>query len=196
MGMNKLRVIEFWGGPGSGKSTTAAALFASLKLLDTTPKMGVELVSEEAKRRTWELHHTYGPNPPAFILRRALAERQASLFAVQWGCLASLQGQVDIAISDSPLGLVTHYADPDLYPKEAWSQVVEKHYEHLDVFGVWVSRMKHYETRGRNETEEEARAIDSDLRPLYRRFGGHFEVNGDETAVDMLLPALRDRGWL
>ena len=45
-----MKVINLVGGPGCGKSTTAAGLFYELKRRDYS----VELVTEYAKSRVWE----------------------------------------------------------------------------------------------------------------------------------------------
>ena len=198
----RLRVVELWGGPGSGKSTTAAGLFARLKLdvaRDLAGKVSVELITEYAKQVTWLLAHWYPHGRPSEeAVRRALGQRQAALFGEQWGRLAQLVGQVDVAISDSPLWLCAHYCDPVLYPREAWSAVIAAHYAQIEVLHVWVRRVKPYETRGRNETEEQAREIDRALRVLWRQAPGGeiFEVDGDEGAPAQIRDELLRRGWI
>ena len=53
----KLTVINFFGGPGCGKSTTAAELFAKMKKANYK----VELVHEVAKDFIWEeAQHLFG----------------------------------------------------------------------------------------------------------------------------------------
>ena len=197
--MSKIKVVELWGGPGSGKSTTAAGLFARLKVEEPPaggPKRSVELVTEHAKEITWWLAHLAEGRPSAVAVRRALSTRQAVLFGEQWTRLARLEGQVDVAISDSPLWLCTHYSDPDLYPREHWRAIIAAHYAHrLDVAHVWVRRVKSYETRGRNESEEQARAVDAALRPIWQEAPGlHLEVPGDASAPEAILRALGD--WI
>ena len=189
-------MVELWGGPGCGKSTTAAGLFAALKVEDVGgPKRSVELVTEHAKEITWWIAHLAGGRPTSQAVQRAPSTRQADLFGEQWTRLARLGGQVDVAISDSPLGLCSHYSDPSLYPPEAWRAVVAAHYSRLDVAHVWVRRVKRYETRGRSQTEAEARAVDEGLRPLWAEAPGlHLEVDGDASAPAALSAALRD--WL
>ncbi len=196
-----LRVVEIWGGPGAGKSTTRAALFARLKLMIAADALGgklsVEEVTEEAKAVTWQLGHwTEGP-VPSEVKRRALSQRQAVLFGAQFDRLARLRGQADLVISDSPLALSKVYADRALYPADAWGKVIDAHYAHLEVLHVWCRRVKPYETRGRNETEAQARHIDDLLRPVWSETRGtHCEVDGDEGAPDKILGTLRQLGWI
>lgn len=47
-------VVNLFGGPGSGKSTGAAYVFARLKMLG----YNAELVTEFAKDKTWEKNET------------------------------------------------------------------------------------------------------------------------------------------
>ena len=48
-----MQIVNLFGGPGSGKSTTAAGLFYEVKKL----KLNVELVTEYAKDAVWEKRH-------------------------------------------------------------------------------------------------------------------------------------------
>ena len=81
-----MKVINFFGGPCSGKSTAAAGLFYLMK----KQKYNVELVTEFAKDLVYEDH------------TMALSE-QNYVFANQEYRLARLEGKIDYAISDSPL---------------------------------------------------------------------------------------------
>lgn len=187
----KLRVVELYCGPGGGKSTTAAKLFYLCKLLraEQGKRMAaVELVTEAAKDAVWR--------------GSSAIDVQALIFGEQFMRLYCLFGKVDIAISDSPLRISSQYANPNLYPADAWRQVIEAHYSTIDVLSVWIQRVKPYETFGRRETEERARAIDVELyeRFLYdvlERAGSHkFAVRGDENAADRILLHMRSIGWL
>lgn len=183
--MSKLKVIEFYGGPGAGKSTTASHLFSRLKLMRAANRerhLSVELVTEVAKERVWQ-------GLPLNV--------QASLMGLQYERLHRLFGKVDIAVSDSPLALCKVYRDPELYPSPQWEDVVDAHYKHLDVLSVYLHRVKPYEIYGRNQTEEEAKEIDLLLRPIFDAAPGHhFEVDGDEEAADLILDNMRDIEWI
>ena len=55
MEKSKLPIVcNFFSGPGAGKSTLAAAVFAKLKMLG----VNCELVTEFAKDKTWEKNYT------------------------------------------------------------------------------------------------------------------------------------------
>lgn len=85
-------VVNFFAGPGIGKSTLAAELFAYLKYSG----LECELVGEAAKDLVWEksFHRL---------------EYQIGLFAEQHRRIHRLLGQVDVVICDSPLLLSLVY---------------------------------------------------------------------------------------
>ena len=93
-------LINLFGGPGSGKSTGAAALFAGLK----NNHIRAELVHEAAKR---------------FIYKGATAQldNQVYLLGKQWSHIRDLErAGCDVAISDSPLICNMLYGRDAPYP--------------------------------------------------------------------------------
>ena len=93
MSSKTTKYINFFGGPGVGKSTKSAQYFALLK------KQGleVELVTEVAKDLVWEERH------------RTL-DFQAYVTTKQYRNLKRLQGKVDYVITDGPVLLGQIYA--------------------------------------------------------------------------------------
>jgi len=85
-------VIEFWGGPGCGKSTLAAGLYAEMKARGKS----VELVREYVKPWAWRGH----------AIKRW---DEVYIFAKQLRAEADLYGKVDYLITDRPLGLSAVY---------------------------------------------------------------------------------------
>lgn len=161
-----MRVINLAGGPGSGKSTTAAGLFNLMKCAG----MRVELVTEVAKDLTYD--KSFG-----------LLHNQLLVFANQEHRLHRLVGEVDFAITDSPLYLGMAYADERKYGLwyENMTYSVLRQYDNEFFF---INRVKPYATYGRNQTEDQARALDVNILRLTQLYSaGHFtEVDGDETA--------------
>ena len=84
-----MKVINFVGGPGSGKSTTAAGVFFGMKVTAQHP---VELVTEHAKELTYAEAWKALENQQAVTSEQDQRQRR-------------LQGHVDYVITDSPLFL-------------------------------------------------------------------------------------------
>lgn len=141
----KLKVINLFGGPGTGKSTTRAGLFKEMKLA----KMNVEETTEYAKDLTWDEHFN------------VLAD-QLFVLANQNRRLDRLIGKVEYVVTDSPLLLSLEYANVDYLPKNFKNLVMEV-WDKYDNVNFFLRRVKEYNPVGRNQTEEEARAIDASI---------------------------------
>jgi tRNA uridine 5-carbamoylmethylation protein Kti12 len=85
-------LINLWGGPGSGKSTTAADLFARMKLKG----ISCELVREYVKNWAWR-GDKIGPWDDVYI------------FAKQLRLESCLYGKVEYIITDSPIEIGALY---------------------------------------------------------------------------------------
>lgn len=129
------KILNLYAGPGAGKSTTAAYIFAELKLRECN----VELVREYAKDVVWE----YGCIPP-HITQEMILQEQVKRQEV-------LRGKVDLIITDSPLLLASLYGG-------AVSDAVLSNY---DPFNVEVVRIKKFQQAGRLQNEEEAKQLDT-----------------------------------
>lgn len=90
-------VVNFFGGPGTGKSTMAATLFASLK--KDTEK--AELVTEFARDLVYSERI------------KLLKHNQLYVLAKQYERVQRLVGKADIVVTDSPLLLSNVYPEPD-----------------------------------------------------------------------------------
>lgn len=145
-----LKVINLAGGPGAGKSTTAAGLFNLMK----NRGHRVELVTEFAKdltyARDWETRNN-----------------QLYMLGVQDQRLRRLVGQVDWAITDSPLYLGLVYASEEYggwYSEAVWGA-----FRRYDNHNVALQRVKPYAAYGRDQTEEQARELDFQLLRVARQ---------------------------
>lgn len=147
-----LKVISLWAGPGAGKSTTAAALFNLMK----RERYSVELVTEVAKDWTYEHSVRLGD--------------QLSVLAEQNWRLKRLEGQVEWVVTDSPLPLGLVYAPP---PDAEWlEQVVDAVWHRYDNFPFLLRRTsKEYQTFGRSQSLDEAKALDELIAALGGDFG-------------------------
>lgn len=169
--MLTLKVINFWARPGAGKSTTAAGLFNLMKCLDCS----VELVTEYAKDKTYEKN--YG-----------VLGNQLKVFAEQDNRLRRLEGQVEWAITDSPLGIgevymTDEYADwlPD---------AMRGAYHRYDNYDVKVIGVKPYRTYGRLHSEPAALALGCEIDAVFKAYTAGrdtYTVEGDHKAPFKIL---------
>ncbi len=143
------KIINYYAGPGTGKSTTATAVFSELKQLG----INCEYVSEYAKDATWERR-----GPKVF-------QAQEYLFGKQHFRMSRVSDEVDIIITDSPILLTLVYMPegfgmPSLVPtvKEAYAL-----YDNLDIF---LERNKPYNPKGRNQTLEQAKELDGRIKGI------------------------------
>lgn len=145
-------VINLWGGPGCGKSTLAAAVFAELK----AQALSCELVREFAKAIAWR-GDKIGRWDELWLLGQQLKEE------------SNLYGRVDWIITDRPLALSAVYARR-YTPDGAWIEAAvlavlaaqqEEGTRHIDLI---VEREKPYVQAGRFESEAAAREVDAACR--------------------------------
>lgn len=136
-------VLNLFGGPGTGKSTTAAATFAELKYRG----INTELATEYVKAKVWEKHH-------------ALLNDQLYILAKQHRRIATLLTEVDIVVTDAPILLSLIYAAGD-QPLEAL--VLDRH-ARMDTLNVLLKRVKTYNPAGRTQTEDQARELDQQIQ--------------------------------
>lgn len=150
-----MKVINFFGGPGVGKSTMAAGCFWNLK----TDGVSVELVTEYAKDVTWEG-------------RQNLLNDQLYLLAKQNRRLSRLlDHNVDYAITDSPILLSAAYTrmGDDKY-SHLVPLVLELFNSYDNINFVLRRNPEFYVQVGRNQTVEEAQHIDNVVIDLLDEF--------------------------
>ena len=171
---NKLKVINLYGGPGAGKSTTRAGLFNIMKLA----KYSVEETTEYAKDRLWESNHS-------------MIKDQLMILANQNHRLFRLIGKVEWTITDSPLLLSLCYVKPDYLPK-TFNNVIYEVNELYDNYNFFLNRVKPYNQSGRYQTEEEAKKIDILILDILNKSNiKHNIVAADENAPNIILAYIK-----
>jgi hypothetical protein len=173
-------LINLWGGPGCGKSTTAAEVFSILK------KNGhsAELVTEYVKAWAWR-DRKIGPFDDVYITAKQL-QREAVCY-----------GKVDFIVTDSPIGLGALYEQ--LYkPGELMMSALcvelrrRQDAAGLNVLDFLLARAKPYVQAGRWEDEAAARRVDDLAADMLAMLNGYYSVAG-ATGV---LAVLRTKGLL
>ena len=155
-------IINLWAGPGAGKSTTAAEVFAKMKAAG----LSVELVREYVKNWAWR-GEKIGEWDDVYLVAKQLRAESA------------LYGKVDYIITDSPLQLPVVYERKYNPGRQTiWNLCMDLRARQLasglKVVDVRLLRSKPYVNAGRYETEGQARSIDElcsltlmDLNPEY-----------------------------
>jgi adenylate kinase family enzyme len=173
-----MKVINLFGAPGAGKSTTAAGLFFKMKICESIGS--VELVTEFAKDLVY-----------AGRLKE-LSNNQVYVTAKQYSRMERLREQVDYLITDSPLILGEIYK-PENYFK-SYGLLLKELYDSFDNINIIINRVKEYKDYGRMQTEKESDDIALRIRRLlkYNKINYHI-VDGDEGAPDTILNVLLKR---
>lgn len=155
------KIINFWGGPGLGKSTSAAELFSYMKRKGEN----VELVTEAIKDYVWEE-------------RTTIYTDQLYILAKQNRRIQRLVGKVEYVVTDSPVALSAIYCENYF---ETFIPFVMELWNSYDNINFLLSRDFEYQPLGRNETEEEAKAIDRRIKKflIQNKMCYHHIVNAE-----------------
>lgn len=141
--INKTLIVNMIAGPGVGKSTMTAAVFAELKMLG----IKAEMVTEYAKGMTWQKS-------------TRVLENQIYVFGKQHHYLTRPKDQVDVIVTDSPLLMSTIY---DRENNEHLQKLILFEHEKMNNLNFFLVRSHEYQRVGRSQSEEEARLIDDKI---------------------------------
>jgi hypothetical protein len=160
-------LVNLFGAPSAGKSTARAEVFALLK------RQGVncEEVYEHAKKLTWSKRVSELAVQP-YIQGKQLRD------------IETLEEQVDVTVTDSPLFLSYFYGKKycqGKYPDSSFTYFLD---QFLWTGGInfFIERVKPYNPAGRNQTEAESDEIARELREELDRLAIPYHVvRGDPT---------------
>lgn len=166
--VRRMKLINLFGGPGSGKSTAAANIFSELK----SRHIKTELVGEFAKELI-------------YLGNEIQLVNQVYIMGSQYRKQKDLERYgVDVAISDSPLQLQLTYCRDKAYYQEltALVNVLQTEFNNINVF---IKRIAPYQVHGRMQTEKEADRL-SEL--IWNSMDGNFDfvINGDSKGLKEL----------
>lgn len=166
-------VANLYGGPGTGKSTMAARVFSELKELG----YNAELVTEYAKDLTWQ-KSTY------------VLGNQIHIFGEQQHRLWRLKEGVDIVVTDSPLPQGLLYCNPS----DTFVKLVMEEFHKFQNINVSLRRVKAYNPKGRNQTLDEAKLLDLQIKTLVWKLGVVFdlEVDGRKDSTEAIVKLVED----
>jgi hypothetical protein len=170
-----MKILNLFGGPGAGKSTTAAGLFYEMK----KRRLEVELVTEYAKDMVWEN-------------RQNILDDQIYVFAKQQRRINRLRShQVDWVITDSPIMLGLVYLRNGVLSQN-FNHLVMEVFNSFENHNFLLQRNFDYNPVGRNQADiDEARIYDRKVTELLDQWGVPFEtILGGEHAVNHVLEKL------
>jgi nicotinamide riboside kinase len=165
-----VRRVCLWGGPGSGKSTSAALVFARLKVAG----LNVELVSEYVK--AW-----------AYENRKIDLFDQVYIFAKQQRLEDRvLRTPIQAIVTDSPLLMQCVYAKR--YNAPCWQELVKigKVFDSVYPSVNLLLRRVHgeYQQLGRYQDFDEAKKIDAEIKTYLEEIDVPYtEIDNDSDAI-------------
>lgn len=178
----KTKIINLYGGPGTGKSTSAAFLFYQLKATGHN----AELVREYVKDWAWDKRSISTYDQLYFLGKQSRKE-------------SMLYGKVDSIVTDSPCFMSAFYAQKYCPPGFAegiknctlafYNQAMEDGHQHVHVF---LHRTKKYNPAGRFQTEDEAKSLDVELREFFTKLNvPYIECGTDQADLETLVMDLK-----
>lgn len=141
---NQPLVVNLYGGPGTGKSTMASAVFSELKFDD----VNCELVTEYAKDKVWENS-------------LSLLKNQIYVFGKQHHRIWRLLDNVDVIITDSPLLLSSIYTN-DYTLKEL---IIQEHLR-MNNLEIFLTRENKFNPKGRIHNYAQSLQKDVEMKEL------------------------------
>lgn len=166
-----MKIINLISGPGSGKSTTAAHLFALMK----HKRLSCELVLEYAKKVVYEGHLN-------------LLSDQLYIAAKQNRQLERLRGQVDYVVTDSPLILSNIYGAS---LSDSFNNLILETFDSYDNIVFFIKRAKPYVKIGRTQDEAQSDEISEKIKNMLTAYKiPYTTVEGDENAAPKILKHL------
>lgn len=165
--MNKTLIVNFYAGPGTGKSTTCAGVFSKLKLAGINCEMALEYAKEVA----WSGDLSKFDN-------------QIYIFAKQYHRIFRLLGKVDVILTDCPILMSLVYSVGK--ENEMLRQLVISKYKELNNLDIFLKRVKGYNPKGRIQTLAKAKELDGQILHTLDCFSQdlYFTFDGNEKGID------------
>lgn len=173
--MKKTLIVNYFAGPGTGKSTTCAGTFSRLKLLGVNCEMALEY----AKEVVWSGD-------------LSKFENQVYIFAKQYHRVFRLLGQVDVILTDCPILMSMVYSKGE--ENKILRELVLSKYKPMNNLDIFLKRTKGYNPKGRLQTLAKAQKLDSEiLSVLNKHSKGFHSFDGNEHAVSNSLHLIRTK---
>jgi hypothetical protein len=166
--------INIFGGPGIGKSTTAASLFADMK----KQEIKVELVTEVAKDFVWEN-------------RMETLAIQPYVTMKQYRNLIRLKGKIDFVITDAPILFGILYANKfALDLPESYHQFVKDCHSKIisPSINILLERTYDYDIAGRYQSVDEAIVLDGEIEAILdENLVDYIKISPEKVSYEMII---------
>jgi hypothetical protein len=181
--MKPTKIVNLFGGPGSGKSTIASGIFYELK----KQGISVEMPYEFPKEVYWEENHSQ-------------ISDQLFILANQHRGIVRSYGKVDFIIVDSPILLSSVYRNS--YTTDYPSNLYDDHFDEFilnlfnkyDNYNFFLNRTPDYEKTGRFQTEDMSNLIDSKiLKILQNHEINHTILNVNDLTVKIIVKKILEK---
>ncbi len=168
-------VVNLYGGPGTGKSTTASGIFYELN------REGIvcEMAREYAKDIVWRENFQE-------------LDDQLFIFAEQRKRVRELLGKVDVVITDSPLLLSTIYGNGEA---NAFQMLVWEEYNKLNNLDILLHRdpNRDFIHAGRVQNRDRAQKLDFEIRTMFKMLPDGHQVMMENVPTEVCLTIIRTR---
>lgn len=142
-------IVNLFSGPGVGKSTLSAKLFADFKESGYL----VEMATEYVKDMVWQESMN-------------VLKNQIYLFGKQHHRIWRLNGKVDIIFTDSPVIQGLAYSNMS----STFKKLCKEEHDKTWSLNILLERVHRFETEGRNHSEKEAVSIDYKIAKIVNKY--------------------------
>ena len=160
-------VVNLFGGPGSGKSTTCAGVFSKLKLAGLNCEMSLEYV----KDKIWENSLN-------------VLDDQIYVFGKQFHRLNCLKDKVDVIITDSPILLSI------IYNKEMSNyldDLIVEQFRKFNNLNYYLVRDESFNQTGRIHNLEESVEKDNQIKIMLNEYNISYTTVYKNNSVDTII---------
>lgn len=175
--IKKTIIVNFYGGPGTGKSTTCAGVFEELKWLG----INCEMALEYAKDMVWEGSLNKFDN-------------QLYIFAKQYHRTFRLLGKVDVILTDSPILMSMVYSKGK--ENEKLRELILGKYRELNNIDIFLKRKKKYNPKGRTQTLDGAKKIDKEILKVLMHSKAFSSFDAEKESVNKIVALIMRYGRL
>ena len=198
-----LYIVNLYGGPGSGKSTTAAGVFHLMKKLKKespeTSKFNVELVTEFAKDKVYDLHSECLNNQ----FYTSANQHHRMWRVINYYVKNNFNKQDCIIITDSPVLTGLFYdTNPDEKARKYLANLLytlgnfnefKDYFKSIEIINYIIKRNVEYFNEGRLQSSDESDEITSKIQVLFKNNKIPFDEITTTEGTDKVFNSLKEK---